>query len=135
MDQGNASEMATRNGTSVDPIEPLKTSLLEQILGWSEQSLPDWQRDALRRLFQHWSTELAPADFAELFSLMKKNNGIAILGELVAKPWAKEHLPNTAANNQHAILTAMHKFDRIFHRDDVVLAVQIGVIDHRSRGG
>ena len=35
-----------------------------------------------------------------------------------------------------AILAAMHKFDRIFHRDDMVVPLQVRVIHHRSeRGG
>ena len=35
-----------------------------------------------------------------------------------------------------AVLAAMHKFNRIFHRDDVVVPLEVGVIHHRrqSRG-
>ena len=34
-----------------------------------------------------------------------------------------------------AILAAMHKFDRIFHRDDMVVALKVGVIHHGSECG
>lgn len=40
---------------------PVK-GLLEQILEWSEK-LPDWQRDAIRRLFQRGTPELTEADY------------------------------------------------------------------------
>src|SRR5262245_64902295 len=83
-----------------------KRSLLEQILEWSE-TLPEWQRDALRRLFVRSSTELTLGDYEELYALLKKGNGLEVEGAIVAKPWAREHLPNTAANSQHATLKSM----------------------------
>src|SRR5262249_26500857 len=83
-----------------------KKSLLEQILEWSE-TIPEWQRDALRRLFVRSSTELTPDDYEELYALLKKGNRLEVKGAVVAKPWAREHLPNTAANSQHATLKSM----------------------------
>ena len=55
---------------------PAKKTLLEEILEWSEKSLPMWQRDALRRLFLRASAELALADFQELYVLLKKGTGV-----------------------------------------------------------
>ena len=34
-----------------------------------------------------------------------------------------------------AVLAAMHKFNRVFHRDDVIVAMQVRVIHHRRQGG
>ena len=33
------------------------------------------------------------------------------------------------------ILTAVYEFDRIFHRDDVVVAMEIRMVDHRGERG
>src|SRR5947207_5932243 len=33
------------------------------------------------------------------------------------------------------VLTAMHKFNRILHRDDVVVPLEVGEVHHRSKGG
>ncbi len=33
------------------------------------------------------------------------------------------------------VLAPVHEFDRIFHRDDVVVAMEIGMVDHRSERG
>jgi energy-coupling factor transporter ATP-binding protein EcfA2 len=83
-----------------------KKSMLEQILEWSE-TLPAWQRDALRRLFVRSSAELTPADYEELYALLKRGNGLTVTSGVVAMPWAREHLPNTAGSSQHAKLKAM----------------------------
>jgi hypothetical protein len=93
--------------STADRNDAPKKSLLEQILEWSQKSLPEWQRDALRRLFQRRSNELTAADYAELYALMKKSNGLAGPGGLASKPWGREHLPNTTANDEHATLRAM----------------------------
>ena len=34
-----------------------------------------------------------------------------------------------------AILAAMHEFDRVFHRDDVVVPLDVGVIHHGGESG
>ena len=90
-----------------------KKPLLEDMLHWSEQALPEWQRDALRRLFQRGSEVLTPADYDELYALMKKSNGLIADKDVAAKPWAKGHLPNTGANNQHAILKGMRELKHV----------------------
>jgi hypothetical protein len=51
-------------------------------------------------------------DYAELYGLMKKNNGLATRGSLSLKPWGREHLPNTTANDEHATLKAMRDLTR-----------------------
>lgn len=95
------------DSTSMDGAKD--KSLLEQILEWSEQSLPEWQRDALRRLFQRSSTELTSDDYDELFSLLKQKYKQPVSKELAAIPWAREHLPNTGENSEHAALQAMRE--------------------------
>jgi hypothetical protein len=95
----------TTAAVAVEETAP-KKSLLEQILEWSE-TLPVWQRDALRRLFVRSSPELTEADYEELFTLLKKGKGILGVTAVAAIAWSKEHLPNTAANTQHAKLKSM----------------------------
>jgi hypothetical protein len=34
-----------------------------------------------------------------------------------------------------AILAAMHKLDRVFNRDDVIVPLQVSKIHHRREGG
>ena len=66
-------------------------ALLNEILKWTE-TLPDWQRDAARRLLQN-DTGLAQEDYKELYELLKAEHGFSKPEDLNAKPLSVEHLP------------------------------------------
>tara|TARA_B110000879_G_scaffold51926_1_gene73771 strand:+ start:1312 stop:3930 length:2619 start_codon:yes stop_codon:yes gene_type:complete len=86
-------------------------SLLNQILKWTE-SLPLWQRDACRRLFQKES-RLDEADYSELYALFKKENGIDAADALQSIPLAKEHLPAELVPGESVILTALRDLQNV----------------------
>lgn len=87
-------------------------SLLGQILEWTE-SLPLWQRDACRRLFQKES-QLDQNDLSELYSLLKKEGGIRSNDDpLVAIPLAKEHLPTELAPGESVTLVALRELKNV----------------------
>lgn len=86
-------------------------SLLNQILQWSE-TLPSWQRDACRRLFINES-DLTPDDYLELYSLVLKENGIAVENCPKPTPLLSEHLPIQSAENQTVSLIALRNLENV----------------------
>lgn len=86
-------------------------SLLNQILKWTE-SLPLWQRDACRRLFQK-ETGLEETDHSELYALFKKENSIEADDALEPVPLAKEHLPAELAPGESVILIALRDLQNV----------------------
>src|SRR5690625_4605289 len=86
-------------------------SLLGQVLEWTE-SLPVWQRDACRRLFQQESN-LDEDDLSELYTLLKKEGGIERNNALVAIPLAKEHLPTELAPGESVTLVALRNLKNV----------------------
>ena len=86
-------------------------SLLSQILKWTE-SLPLWQRDACRRLFQNESL-LNEGDLSELYALLKKEGGIESNDILLPIPLAKAHLPAELAPGESVILVALRDLQNV----------------------
>lgn len=86
-------------------------ALLNLILKWTE-TLPSWQRDACRRLFQKESG-LEEADYSELYTLLKKENGIEADGDVVALPLANEHLPAELAPGETVTLVALRELENV----------------------
>jgi len=85
--------------------------LLNDILKWT-QTLPNWQRDAARRLLLNESG-LSDADHSELYALLKKENGIAVDSELAACPLATEHLPTETAVGENVVLLALRELENV----------------------
>lgn len=85
--------------------------LLNDILTWTE-TLPTWQRDALRRLLQT-ETELSEADYSELYALLKMENEIEKADHLAATPLASEHLPVTLAAGETVTLVALRELENV----------------------
>lgn len=85
--------------------------LLNQILNWTE-SLPLWQRDACRRLFQKESL-LSEGDFNELYKLLKNEGGIEGNDDLLPIPLAKEHLPTQLAPGESVTLVALRALQNV----------------------
>lgn len=86
-------------------------ALLNDILKWTE-TLPSWQRDACRRLLQKESG-LEEADYSELYTLLKKENGIEADGDVAALPLANEHLPAELAPGETVILVALRELENV----------------------
>jgi len=86
-------------------------TLLNQILKWTE-SLPLWQRDACRRLFQKESG-LEESDYSELYALFKKENGIGAYDALEPVPLTKEHLPAELAPGESVVLVALNDLQNV----------------------
>lgn len=77
-------------------------TLLNNILKWT-QTLPAWQRDTARRLFQR-EEGLSEVDYAQLYALLKAGHGLPIPDNLVPEPLTSNHLPATNQSGQTHIL-------------------------------
>jgi energy-coupling factor transporter ATP-binding protein EcfA2 len=86
-------------------------NLLSDILNWTG-SLPDWQRDACRRLFQN-ENGLKADDYAELYSLLKKEKGIEVDSVAPSVPLASEHLPAGIAAGETVTLVALRNLEHV----------------------
>lgn len=89
-------------------------ALLNDILSWATTSLTDWQRDALRRLFQQ--EELTTLDYDDLYAMMKASHGIPDPQNRLPIPLTAKHLPGTIIGQEVIILKAMrdlHYVNRI----------------------
>ena len=76
----------------------MATSIFADILKWSEQR-PDWQRDALRRVFT--AGQLTADDLDELTEICKSKHGLA--GPKTVVPLAAQHLPITGTPTGEAV--------------------------------
>lgn len=88
----------------------MASSLLHKILKWTE-TLPLWQRDACRRLFQ--KDELTDNDYSDLYRLMLFENNLEEETELVPIPLAEEHLPLEPDNNNTVTLLALKNLENV----------------------
>lgn len=86
-------------------------ALLNDILKWTE-SLPNWQRDACRRLFQK-KTGLEDADHSELYAILKKENGIEVEDAKEPVPLANEHLPTPVAPGDTVTLLTLRELENV----------------------
>lgn len=80
-------------------------ALLNDIVDWATTSLPAWQQDALRRLFQKQS--LDSQDFDDLYGMLKGAYGVADPLNRTPVPLSEEHLPALVDNATIAILLEM----------------------------
>ncbi|MBK5206448.1 MAG: AAA family ATPase [Polaromonas sp.] len=81
-------------------------ALIDEILKWSEEKLPLWQRDAARRLFQQ-ETGLSVEDYAELYALLKAAHGLPNPLELTPDPLKAAHLPTVVQAGEKVVLNAI----------------------------
>ncbi len=81
-------------------------ALIDEILKWSEEKLPLWQRDAARRLFQQ-ETGLSVGDYAELYALLKAAHGLPNPLVLTPEPLKAAHLPPKLETGEKVVLKAM----------------------------
>jgi AAA domain len=77
----------------------------EDLITWSER-LPDWQRDALRRILTGGS--LNEADISELAALAKADQGLEMPASLrPADPATSSHIRVSSVSNEPVALTAL----------------------------
>lgn len=86
-------------------------ALLNDILEWTK-SLPSWQRDACRRLFQK-ENGLDATDYSELLTILKNENGISVNEALTSVPLAKEHLPSEPTPDDMVTLVALRELTNV----------------------
>ncbi|HIE65398.1 MAG: hypothetical protein ABGX83_08225 [Nitrospira sp.] len=86
--------------------------LLTDILKWTE-TLPEWQRDATRRLLQKES--LSDEDYAELYALLKAEHNLSDTGELKGHPLAEDHLSSEIKPGETVILRSMRELTNVNH--------------------
>ncbi|MFC1557190.1 AAA family ATPase [candidate division KSB1 bacterium] len=77
-------------------------ALLDEILYWTE-SLPMWQRDAVRRLFQQ-EGRLSKEDYMELYTLLKASHGLPNPESLMPNPFKAAHIPTVTQQGETVIL-------------------------------
>ena len=86
-------------------------ALLDDILEWT-QTLPAWQQDAARRLFQK-PKGLSGQDYAELYSLLKAAHGLPNPEGFAPVPLSKDHLPSSPAATGTVKLIAMRELKHV----------------------
>jgi energy-coupling factor transporter ATP-binding protein EcfA2 len=86
-------------------------ALLNDILKWTE-TLSEWQRDGARRLLLN-ERNLSDTDFSELYTLLKKGNGIAVDSELAAIPLAAQHLPAETVAGENVVLLSLRELENV----------------------
>lgn len=86
--------------------------LLKEILKWTEEKLPLWQRDATRRLFQQES-ELSNEDYSELYQLLKADNGFPIPPNLSPEPLNVNHLPAPLVGGDSMIIKSIRDLKNV----------------------
>jgi energy-coupling factor transporter ATP-binding protein EcfA2 len=86
-------------------------SLLLKILEWTE-TLPLWQRHAVRSLFEH-GRELPQNQYAAIYSLLKIHHGIADPNAPAAVPLDASHLPNAAKAGDVVVLNAIRNLTNV----------------------
>jgi ABC-type dipeptide/oligopeptide/nickel transport system ATPase subunit len=86
-------------------------ALLDDILAWT-QTLPTWQQDAARRLFQK-PEGLSDGDDAELYVLLKAAHGLPSPEELAAVPLSRDHLPTSLPSGNTITLKAMRDLKHV----------------------
>lgn len=85
-------------------------SVLREILHWAE-TLPDWQSDALRRLFA--TPVLSPQDQADLGALLKAKHGIPDPEQRTAIRLNANQVPVAATAHQRVTLVAMRDLHNV----------------------
>ena len=86
-------------------------NLLNDILVWT-QTLPNWQRDAVRRLLQR-EDGLSEEDYAELYGLLKAEHKLDNPDQLTPEPLAASHLPATIQSGETVTLKEMYDLDNV----------------------
>src|SRR5688500_12838970 len=85
-------------------------TILQEILVWS-QSLPAWQSDAIARLFI--KQKLSTQDIADLYALLKADQGIEDPDGRVAKRLKADQIPSGPSKTSHVELLAIKNLENV----------------------
>jgi energy-coupling factor transporter ATP-binding protein EcfA2 len=80
------------------------------ILEWS-RGLPDWQRDALRRLFQQH--ELIENDYQEILELFKAESGLSSKSTVSARRLSEKDIPSYSSTGSRIVLEGMRELKNV----------------------
>jgi len=86
-------------------------ALLNDILKWTE-TLPNWQRDAARRLLLS-EEGLTVTDYDELYLLLKSEHGFSKPEELKAQTLSTVHLPTELADGETVCLKRLRELKNV----------------------
>lgn len=86
-------------------------ALLDDILAWTK-TLPEWQQDAARRLFQK-PDGLSDQDLSELYLLLKAAHNLPIDGNLAPTPLSEDHLPSSSASCSEFVLKSLRDLKHV----------------------
>ncbi len=86
-------------------------ALLNDILTWTE-TLPNWQRDAARRLLLS-EAGLTTTDYDELYLLLKSEHGFSKPAELNAQALSAAHLPAELADGETVNLKTLRELKNV----------------------
>ena len=87
-------------------------ALLNDILHWTQTELTEWQRDAVRRLFQQ-EDELSSEDYEQLYTLLKAAHGLPDPSGPVAKPLSAADLPTAPTAGETIVLKAIRDLKNV----------------------
>ncbi len=85
-------------------------AILDEILVWT-QTLPEWQQDASRHLFQK-PDGLSKQDYDELYSLLKSYHQIPGVTAVASVPLSKGHI-HSSTDNTPVTLKAMYDLKHV----------------------
>lgn len=85
--------------------------LINDIQVWTE-TLPLWQRDAARRVFQS-DKDLTRQDISELYELLKQENGIDVTNNIQPLPLSSDHLPQAIEEGNKVILKKLSHLENV----------------------
>ncbi len=86
-------------------------ALLDDILAWTK-TLPEWQQDAARRLFQK-PGGLSEQDYSELYSLLKASHNLPIEGNPAPTPLSQDHLPASSSSGSGFVLKGLRDLKHV----------------------
>lgn len=86
-------------------------ALLDDILEWTK-TLPEWQRDAARRLFQK-PEGLSDQDYSELYALLRAAHDLPGEGNLTPTPLSEDHLPSSSASSTEFVLKTLRDLKHV----------------------
>jgi ABC-type lipoprotein export system ATPase subunit len=85
---------------------------MDEILEWSNSTLPAWKQDALRRLLIREGA-LAAEDYDELYRMMLAANELGDGSEPQPSPLSPDHVPVNPAQAHHVELLALRKLKNV----------------------
>ena len=88
-------------------------SIIDNIISWTNHELPDWQKEAVRRLLTQDS--LISEDHEQLYKLFKKGYGLLEIDEELPIPeqLKKEEILGTSDINQTVVLKNIQEITNV----------------------